>query len=363
MHWWELQRLAVADQDARVDFLNARRGMLTASDFASVVPRTEKFVGHIFDQWKYDEKVVSLAKTEAGKCGKQSYAKFIEAKLLVRKDDTPAGPQDNKALGSPRNEMERGNLFEDAIVVLTEQIYGVSIARCGFIASRRTPNSGVSPDGLFMETPVDPSSGLLVESKFRLFEAKTVVSRAMDKKVPLKFHIQMERALFEAGVQTCVYTEVRFEDLSEEEWTASFTDEGAYAKYGLMVISEGKVHYAHAMVRTMADFLAYRDAWSTGDAPYVKYFRVDELWTTEVHLWHDYEKVYGALIHEQSEYLAYLQTAGAGKDECLSMFNIQDGGIVGGEAAAKRKRKVKEYLLRDYTTLKRYKPESENINV
>lgn len=355
--WWEVLALPQVEQDD-VKWQYIRKNKQSGSDFASCVPYTKKFIGHIISRWNYPEPKYDESKVCDG-----LYEDFIRKKGYPYPRDAEGNiipdPNDNKTGNkgtSTLSAMGIGNRYENIVQNLCSQLCQAFISQIGWIEEMRTSCGGVSGDGLLHSTVSHDSKRLINyfisdQSKSRFldeneigylspgtknFEAKTVVSREMCKRIPLKYHIQVERTAYELHLKSSVYAEAQFLELCEHDWMEqikSVENEGNmrlenYSKFGILIVSTNKITgesihiWPHVFVRTPQHFMKWRD--QTMEKMSIEtpnnqldsiYFRLESMWIVEVPLWQDYESVYGPLIKKEADYIHYLVHTPEGRKE------------------------------------------------
>ena len=362
--WCDLLKLPQVTQGSE-DWLAARCLKQTGSDFAALIPKNETYIGHIMKRWQYPD----LKYSDKAHCAKslpraQYYRKkcldaikFKAKKLYEAEGDQPCASIScenyNDNLEGP---MQVGKRFENIIRNATIQILGTHISEIGWVENLKTEHAGVSPDGIVHST-VYPSSDMLNVKKdrsaphklisygyginlqqeenidlfspdsrpcTRSFEAKTLCTRQCDQRVPLQYHIQVEKNLYELDLQSAIYSEGGFIEMSVEEWEKRRLDmsddiDTKHLRLGCLILhsrlhkGDDRYIWPHAYIQTPQQFLEWRDltlkwySWKypeTREAPpEVIYFELEKLWITEIELWSDYARMYSPLIDNEIKHL------------------------------------------------------------
>lgn len=361
--WCDVLNLPQVTQGSQ-QWLAARCMKQTGSDFAAVIPRTEEYVGHIFDRWQYPDVKYSVRANCAKSLTKQQYyknkclsvIKFKEQcleNLVVPTEDCQAVINDQNYNDDLEGAMSVGKRFENLIRNATIQILGTHISEIGWVENLKTQGAGVSPDGIVHCTVLPPvvaqldgkliSYGYGIDLKeeentdlysketkkcTRSFEAKTLVTRQCEQRVPLQYHMQVEKNMYELGLESSIYSEAGFIELSLEEWkkrkevleAESDPKTWKHLKLGCLLLhsrcqkGDDRYVWPHAYVRTPDQFLTWRDmtlawySWKYPDVPHyappeVIYFEMETFWCTEIPLWPQYDKVYGPIIKKEIETL------------------------------------------------------------
>ena len=250
--WCDLLKLPQVTQGSQ-EWLEARCMKQTGSDFAAVIPRTKEYVGHIFDRWQYLDIKYSAKANCAKSLTKQQYyknkclsvIKFKEQLLkpVATTEDSPEVTDEQNYNDDLEGAMSVGKRFENIIRNATIQTLGTHISEIGWVENLKTEHAGVSPDGIVHSTILPPapvehhgkpiSYGYGIDLReeentdlysketrrcTRSFEAKTLVTRQCEQRVPLQYHMQVEKNLYELGIQSSIYSEAGFIELSLEEW-------------------------------------------------------------------------------------------------------------------------------------------------
>lgn len=396
--WYDILALPQIKQGDQA-WLNARMNKQSSSDFAAVVPCTEKYIGHIIKMWNYEEvdsdgKVQKpFAYNEAKTCYDYSYEEYIRKKaLFVEKDEENNDDDDNGVINSfGGGATAIGHRYENIIRNLTAQHLQRIIDEIGWVEGLRTSNAGVSPDGIvhiddknvnrgqhfyfFDGQQSDTNANMLFRtSGAKNFEAKTIVSREMVKKVPIKYHIQVERTAYELHLKSSIYTEARFLELCEKDWmvetnkvkdivlpiTTHFTYgillhctalKSLTTRDGVRKAGETWHVWPSIFIRDIKHFLMWRDTMTA----YIKsqtlqsvrvvpvYFKVEALWCCEIPLWEKYHEIYGPLIHKEAERLHYLAKTDEGQQEYNLKYCNTDTTLK--KRAAPRPRRSRQTLF------------------
>lgn len=364
MDWCDFLKLPQVTQGSE-DWLAARCLKQTGSDFAALIPKTKDYVGHIFERWNYTDTNYSSRANCAKSLPKAQYyrKKCLDAIKFQNKKNTKEDELESKTCTNHNGDLEGamsvGKRFENIIRNATIQVLGTHISEIGWVENLKTPHAGVSPDGIVhctvypskemkhdkkidvteegvinriaygfgivLETPVNTDLfGATTLKCTRSFEAKTLVSRQCDQRVPLQYHIQVEKNLYELDLQSAIYSEAAFIEMSVEEWERRRLELANdcninHLRLGCLILHsrlhEGHERYVwpHAYVRTPEQFMEWRDltltwyTWKYPDTvdapPEVIYFEMEKLWITEIDLWSNYTKIYAPLIRNEIEHL------------------------------------------------------------
>ncbi len=370
--WVDIREIPQVAQDS-YDWQFARKNKQTSSDFASVVPYTEFYIGHIVDMWGYNDGEKPLVKYDDSKtCGDISYEAYILKKAFPHKRDKNGKiiPDENdRAVGQKGTDtssaMGIGNRYEQIIKNLTMQVCKVYIEEIGFVEELRVRNGSASPDGLifcrqtvekdkhdkpqklinYFLTDASHSNFLshneiaALSSGTKNFEAKTIVTREMVKRIPIKYHIQVERTAWELHLQSSIYTEAQFVELEKSDWLKKITDykitfEGDLAnvenhlKFGILLVvadtttDESWHVWPPFWLRTPDQFLKWHstiaDDYKVSNPTWkvtAIYFELVAFWTVEIKLWENYGSVYGPLIESEAQKLYDLVHTEKGRAE------------------------------------------------
>jgi hypothetical protein len=357
--WTDILALPQMAQDDP-KWLQSRKNKQSSSDFAAIVPMTKEYIGHIVEMWNYEEKG-AFPYNPKKTCYTHSYSEYILKKAFPYKrdenDDLVAEDNDDGGFfGSAATDI--GKRFEPIIRNITSQLCHSIISEVGWVEELRYFNAGVSPDGVlhcsvnqdsngnkklvnyFCTTGTAPSlaEDMGLSPGTKNFEAKTIVSREMIKKVPIHYHIQVERTAFELHLKSSIYTEARFLELSQIDWIEETKDLphvvpiDEHSKYGILLHCTKKDsttfhHWPHAYIKSPKEALWWRDVniailknQHEGLRVTPVYFKLEELWCVEIPLWKDYAQVYGPLIQKEAAYISFLSRTEEGRLEYQSKF-------------------------------------------
>jgi len=361
--WWEIMALPQVEQDD-VKWQYIRKNKQSSSDFASCVPYTKMYIGHIIEMWRYPEPKYDANKVCDGTyeeyCRRKAFPfpRDAEGNIIPDVNDNQTG---NKGT-STASAMGIGNRYENIVQNLCSQLCQAFFAQIGWIEEMRHSFAGSSPDALCFSTVSKDSKKLINyfisdQSKSRFldeneigflspgtknFEAKTVVSREMCKRIPLKYHIQVERTAYELHLKSSVYAEAQFLELCEHDWLLQIktveheTDLSIenYAKFGILIVcthrsnGESKHIWPHPFIRTPQHFMKWRDQTvarmkiqSPENDCVSIYFRLESFWICEVPLWEHYAETYGPLIKKEADYIHYLVHTPEGRKEYQEKYS------------------------------------------
>lgn len=364
----ELQRILALPQieQQTSDWYKARRNKQSASDFGAVVPRTSQYIQHIVDRWQSDDlkekrRTQSVTSQYCYTFGPDQY--YLQKVHLESKDAQLASASGSFGTSTA---CASGQQFETVIRNAAAQHLGFNIVEMGWVEGQHTPHAGVSPDGLVLDnlmtldrhehqhephwymyehdaTAEHPQNVLGFAFRGpKNFEAKTIVSRPMIQKVPLKYHIQVERTAFELGTKSSIYTEAKFTTLHHLSWqeqvlAASDKDFTAmrHLAFGIMLsrydpdTKSTQYIYADVGVKTPAQFLQWAETEEAKleDATIHQkriHFRLDAMWCVEIPLWEKYAEVYGPLIIKEAEKLHWFATTPEGEEEYMRLHKARE---------------------------------------